>query len=206
MESSGSPRQDGGLNMGKIEKMPDKKIERARTELEAAIQVADRIQLETVRLMSCKCLQTALFGPGKKSFKIEKTVSSSMDTSTNRVFVLADFTLVTFETGSNEKEPCTTIEASFLLVYQADSLEGISDETVNHFGNINGVYNAWPYWREFVQNAIVRMGLPALTIPVFRVFAPKGIKKPEGKVVAKKSTKKKTTKKVRASVVASTGK
>jgi len=184
--------------MGKIEKAADMKVERARarTDIELAIQVSDRIQLESVRLMSCESRQMRLCGPGKKSFEIKRTVSSSMDRATNRIFVMANFTLVTFEMGNTEKEPCAVIEASFLLIYQADSLEGISDAAVNQFGDINGIYNAWPYWREFVQNTIVRMGLPSLTIPVFRVFEPRRVEKPKETVTAKKKTaKKKTAKK-----------
>jgi len=38
------------------------------------------------------------------------------------------------------------------------------------FARTNGIYNAWPYWREFVQNMIARMNLPPLVIPVFRLF------------------------------------
>ena len=37
------------------------------------------------------------------------------------------------------------------------------------FADLNGVFNAWPYFREFVQSATVRMGLPAFVVPVLRL-------------------------------------
>lgn len=33
------------------------------------------------------------------------------------------------------------------------------------------ILHAWPFWREFVQSMTVRMGLPALTVPVINVQA-----------------------------------
>lgn len=49
------------------------------------------------------------------------------------------------------------------------------------FAKINGVYNAWPYWREFVQHCTTRMGLPPLTLPLMtaaRALAHAGFREP----------------------------
>lgn len=186
--------------MGKIVKTAKEDIakDQTKTDLQLAVNVSDRIELESVRLMSCSCKQYWLTGPGKKGFEIKRTTGSSVDKGTNRVFVLAQFTLNTFEdiVSNKSKDPFAVIEASFLLMYQADTLEGITQKSVEQFGKLNGMYNAWPYWREFVQNTTIRMGLPPLTIPVFRIFAPKKAEAPKKKVVPKKKTsaKRKTTK------------
>ena len=58
------------------------------------------------------------------------------------------------------------VEAVFYLEYKINSFDGISDQHVQAFGKMNGVYNAWPYWREYVQSTTVRMGFPPLTLPV----------------------------------------
>jgi len=39
-----------------------------------------------------------------------------------------------------------------------------SDEEIDSFAKINGIYHAWPYWREFVQSSTARAGLPGLTL------------------------------------------
>lgn len=41
------------------------------------------------------------------------------------------------------------------------------------FSEVNGTYNAWPYLREAVQDISARMGLPPITLPVYRVPRPK---------------------------------
>ena len=174
--------------MGKKAKTTSKSVKKRqpKIDLDLAIQVSDRIELESIRLMSCNCQQSHIVGLSQKSFDIERTTKSKMDSSTNRVFVFANFTLKAFETVTTNKNPFAIIEATFLLIYRANSLEGITDKALEHFGNANGIYNAWPYWREFVQNTIIRMDLPALTIPVFRIVAPPKPKKTKKKVATKK--------------------
>ena len=46
---------------------------------------------------------------------------------------------------------------------------GSTPEERQAFADLNGVFNAWPYFREFVQSATVRMGLPAFVVPVLRL-------------------------------------
>lgn len=39
-----------------------------------------------------------------------------------------------------------------------------TEEELDSFAKINGIYHAWPYWREFVQSSTARAGLPGLTL------------------------------------------
>lgn len=61
-----------------------------------------------------------------------------------------------------------SLTATFLLMYVLRRDESIDPECFVHFANLNGPYNAWPYWREFVQSAANRAGLPGVVIPLFR--------------------------------------
>jgi preprotein translocase subunit SecB len=89
-----------------------------------------------------------------------------------------------------EKNVFLEIEAELVLLYSIKDIEGLDDSSFKSFAELNGTYNAWPYWREFVQNVTSRMGLPPLTIPVFRLSG--GPAKP---VVAKKRDKLETSQK-----------
>ena len=184
--------------MGKTAKTTKANVKKSLTkkDFDLAIQVSDQIDLEDVRLMGCDCQQIRLVGVGQKSFKIEHKTDSGMDEGTNRIFVRAHFVLETNEIGTTDKDPFAIIKATFLLIYKTDSLKGITNKAVEHFGNINGIYNAWPYWREFVQNTIVRMNLPPLIIPVFRIFAPPEPKRAK-KIVAAQQKKALTKKKAK---------
>jgi len=68
--------------------------------------------------------------------------------------------------------PVVTISATFELVYALSGELTPTEEVLEEFARVNGVYNAWPYWREFIQNAASRMNLPPLVLPVFRVQKP----------------------------------
>jgi preprotein translocase subunit SecB len=61
------------------------------------------------------------------------------------------------------------IEANFRLKYELKNKKAFSKKDLDEFAAVNGVYNVWPYWREFVQNTVARMGLPLLTVPVLKV-------------------------------------
>lgn len=85
-----------------------------------------------------------------------------------KFLVAVFFTLSASRKDDPEAEPVGTIDATFSLSYLLDTDEHIGDENLEAFAKINGVFNAWPYWREFVQNSTSRLGLPAVTVPIFR--------------------------------------
>jgi len=85
--------------------------------------------------------------------------------------VIARFVLHAFGEGEEQqkKNSFLSIDATFFLLYRLDGAEGLDDMALSSFADLNGTYNAWPYWREFVQSITSRMDLPPLTIPVFRL-------------------------------------
>ncbi len=138
-----------------------------------AADVSKRVSIENVRLLRCNCYQKPEVGRGKQSISIDYNVKVEVNRKSHFIIVFPEFKLQGFPVESKSEEPSLLIEASFMLVYKADNLKDLSKNNFNAFGNTNGIYNAWPYWREFVQNTIARMSLPPLTIPVFRLFPAK---------------------------------
>lgn len=61
-----------------------------------------------------------------------------------------------------------TIEAQFALRYSCEDGAQIGRKELDCFAQVNGPYNAWPYWRELVQSACGKAGLAGITVPVFR--------------------------------------
>ena len=130
--------------------------------------VSGRVQIRDVRLINCKCVQKPVAMTGKKSYNIATSTDVQLDKDNGFIVVIAKFHFEA-SVGKKTQEPVLTIGASFVLTYQIDSFAGLTQEGFEQFANLNGIYNAWPYWREFVQNIIGRMGLPPLTMPVFRI-------------------------------------
>lgn len=56
----------------------------------------------------------------------------------------------------------------------------VDTEILDNFGKANGLYHVWPYWREYVQSTMVRLKLPAVTIPMFRLPKESWKQKPSG--------------------------
>lgn len=60
------------------------------------------------------------------------------------------------------------VQAVFLLIYKLEDAATFPSDALEHFAHLNGAYNAWPYWRQFVQSTTAEMGLSGVTLPVFR--------------------------------------
>lgn len=72
------------------------------------------------------------------------------------------------------QKPIVAVTCAYLLEYHLDSPPPADarDDLLSAFAKVNGVYNAWPYLREVVQNTCARMNLPPMVLPVFRVIRP----------------------------------
>jgi hypothetical protein len=59
-------------------------------------------------------------------------------------------------------EAYISISATFELRYRLPEGFGASSEELEAFARTNGVFNAWPYWREFLQ------AMTAIVLPLYR--------------------------------------
>jgi preprotein translocase subunit SecB len=138
---------------------------------ELAIPVSDRVQIKSVFVIESRIKRgdDEQFTRGGFGLKYHHEVKRhDVDQDASQIRLQLSFSVITTKDGEPEAEPLLLIETTLALVYSLDSFDGIDEQNVRAFAETNGVYNAWPYWREFVQSATVRMGLPALVPPVFR--------------------------------------
>lgn len=135
-------------------------------------EISNSIELKDIRQISGTFKQTPEASIVKKTIDLQRDVKVEIDNENKMIFVVADFKLKAY---SDEEKSCEVLEisASFLIAYKLDELKIFVDEDFKFFANNNGIYNAWPFWREYVQSASTRMGLPTITIPVFRIWPTK---------------------------------
>lgn len=69
--------------------------------------------------------------------------------------------------GEVDAEEVAKLEAEFLLAYRLPNEVKPEPDALDYFAQLNGTYNAWPYWRELVHTVSGRAGLAALVVPVF---------------------------------------
>ena len=88
----------------------------------------------------------------------------------SRLRVLVKY-LVLGKTGLGQASTILVrITSTFELIYSLPEEVEPTPAEINAFCKTNAMLNSWPYWREFVQNTIVRMNMPPLTLPLFRLM------------------------------------
>ncbi len=87
------------------------------------------------------------------------------------LYVSIDFDLEASRTEGGPQTSVVKLSATFQLIYSLREDASYPDGALDDFAQLNGVYNAWPYWRELVQTVTGRVGLAGVVIPVFRPAA-----------------------------------
>ena len=148
------------------------------TNFQLAKKIADHVQLLSVVLKSANV--EAKFDPAEipeqislsqvyRAGLIEADILSNFD----KFSVVVEFKFFATEevgdavTEEAEEGNVATLDAAFVLVYSLPSGLEVEKRCFKHFAEVNGPYNAWPYWRELVQSVTGRVGLAGVTIPVF---------------------------------------
>lgn len=101
----------------------------------------------------------------KLGVKFDKEIQKEGQTEIEllRVFVEPGIRVVV---EHEEKEHILlTLEAEYLVVYEITG--EIQEEALKAFADYNAVHNAWPFWRQFVFDAVLRSKLPHLDVPLF---------------------------------------
>jgi hypothetical protein len=88
-----------------------------------------------------------------------------------RLRVLVKYLLLGKHAAEESASPLFRIGSTFELVYSLPNVIEPTPKEIRAFCQTNVMLNSWPYWREFVQNTIIRMNLPPLTLPLFRLVS-----------------------------------
>jgi len=106
--------------------------------------------------------------PGEVSLDLGFSALAHRELNSGTLVVAASFNL---ETAHGEpKRPCAEVRGVAGLRYNVPRtvLETVDDELAHAFANSNGLFNAWPYWRELAQTSLGRLGIFGIIIPLLR--------------------------------------
>jgi hypothetical protein len=158
--------------------VPASSSEQGDNPIELAVPVSRRVAIQSIVLADCRAKRSPQANLAREGLRFNCNIAGikfGKEPNSNRFIVNASFSAIAEVREEKEAEeekphadPDLIVEASFILIYSVDSFDGLDEKNIEAFAVTNGVFNAWPYWREFVQNTTVRMGLSPLTIPVFR--------------------------------------
>lgn len=104
------------------------------------------------------------------------------DEESGQLVVLVDYELEA--TDDEAGTPAARIGGILALRYAIDGAKvtDFAADQVNEFARRNGVFNAHPYWREFLQAAGARIGLYGIVAPVLRIGQPSHVNREQGEV------------------------
>jgi hypothetical protein len=128
------------------------------------------VQIEDIRLVEAS-VKTRIRSPqdvGEVDLVVDGSASIKEHNKDGSFVVLATIDAKLVPRRSHE-DSAISIRAAFELQYSLPPKFSVSRRNLDAFAQINGVFNAWPYWREFVESMTARMHLPPLILPVFRV-------------------------------------
>lgn len=139
--------------------------------IELGIAVSDRVHIQNILMVESHARRghddefAESMSVAHKIDKVEFTKDEDQGILSVQITAIAAST----KQDAKKQPPAVLLVATFVLNYKIDSFDGLTDDNLRVFANTNGVFNAWPYWREFVQNMTVRMGIPPIVAPVFRI-------------------------------------
>ena len=159
-----------------------KKADISKDRMALALEVSKTVEIVSVRLISSNFSSSPSVLDGLSQVDIDVNIRChKKEDGTILVFPIFKLESKRKKKGKSKESIEIIIEAEFMLTYKVKDLKELSDEGILAFAKTNGIFNAWPYWREYVQSTIARLGIPNYTVPVFRLGAEEGPKKSKPK-------------------------
>jgi hypothetical protein len=152
-------------------------IEHTQQQMLLALEVNRNAAITCLRLSRSKMAGQPLEEVPKGSIDVEFAIKSRrVDAPKGRLRVEVDFRMVlrveqeaTRPKPGRKAKPIANVECTFAVDYQLREGFEPSAEHVRTFKDGNVIFNCWPYFREYLQESIQRMGYPPLTAPFLRV-------------------------------------
>jgi hypothetical protein len=160
-------------------------ISQTREEIELAFQVHSHAAICGVRLAHSRMHSPPPDQLPKGPLFVRFTMRSRMvEAPKGRLRIEVDFHMAGQAEPQEAKERAarkeTVLKVACTYAVDYELVEGFepSQKQIKAFKDGNVIYHCWPYFREYLQDCIQRMGFPPLTAPFLRVLPrpPKGTK------------------------------
>ena len=124
--------------------------------------ILSSISLSQILLNDCSAKKHEVKSKGG-AIDLDISMKLGFDQNASEVSFITTYKLEGVKRSEGTDEKVFTITTSFLLSYMKTKEVEVTKEFVNVFKNNSIELVSWPYFREFVQNMISRMGFPPLT-------------------------------------------
>jgi len=136
---------------------------------ERAFLISDIVEIKSLTLIECAASRSSqLPEGGKRKAELAVTkVAHVLSEEEHELQVQIEFGLTIKPVDSGDQK--LEVKATFAINYSMKGSAEFAQSEYQAFAELNGVHNAWPFWREFVLNLTSRMGIRPIVIPVHRV-------------------------------------
>ena len=166
-------------------------IEQEVDAVKLAVEVHRNATLAEMRMSRANMNSNPLVSIDHGAIAVEfKFKAKALEIGKDRLVVEVAFSMVGAESAAKElsekRAVVVKVECAFQATYNLSPEFQLSTEHAEAFLNGNAIFNTWPYFREYLQSSLTRMGYPALVAP-FVVMKPKP-RKPEKTVVKQRGS------------------
>ena len=138
-------------------------------QVESARALMANAQIQHIRLLQGSASHSPKQGSGTLRVDISASPRGSLEHAT-------ELRVLTKYSAEARRSPNSAaviaVEATFELLYQIPAELKPTKAEIRAFAHTNAMLNSFPYWREYVQSSVARMGLPPLVLPLFRIAPP----------------------------------
>lgn len=139
-------------------------MSRTVPELDMAIEVSNAMDIRDITMIENRCKRFAVSNE-KNSYEIFAVTEYEQEKDSNDLLVLVRFK---FMAHNSKNENLALLEAVYLAFYASKAEKPFTDNHYTCFAEYCSIFHVWPYWREFVQRSIASLGMPPLTLPVYK--------------------------------------
>jgi hypothetical protein len=153
-------------------------IEQTQDETALAFAVHRNAGINRIRLARSKVASQAFGEVPKSPISVNFTFKSKLLSAPPNVLRLEiAFRMAGVEEKAESRgaapekkpEPVVSVECAYEVDYTLREGFEVTAQHVKAFKDGNAIFNAWPYFREYLQNNLQRMGFPTFTAPFLRL-------------------------------------
>jgi len=149
----------------------EEKLSISPQKMQMASAVGPRARIQSVRLLN---MSARLGEASTEGFKFIRNHRDSKFTrrDDNSLDVDIQFVLDLAKDEVDKSEPPISIKAEYRLTYKVEDLAEFDDDHLAAFTQVNGYFNAWPFWRELTTSMLARTQSGLFLLPTLRVQVP----------------------------------
>ncbi len=127
--------------------------------------IVEELRLVDLRLIRANTFQDADFADDLPD-QVDSLIRVTPQQTTENELAI-DITPNVSASGPNKGEKIFHAEATFRLIYEFREGPGdFGDVAIQQMAWGVALFDAWPFWREFLQSTLARMSLPPLLVPM----------------------------------------